>query len=540
MFNKLLNSFLKEHDGEDDLVPKVEPEKKPEIKANFNWLTLVLVLLIFVIAFVTRAYVLFRVTDPQNAGAEVWYSDVYHHWQIAYLTKEIGVHQGFLRLWDLKGMEYFWGLGHPLISMLLMTITGSSNILVTRLLSVGMGSLGLVFLFLIVKRSWGTVAGLGVALIGIANPVGMFSDASGMTEPLGIAMMLGGIYFFPRFPILTGLMLVYASITRAEYWLLSLVVLFGMLIVKTASEKKPALLVSYFIPILLYMKYLLDWTGNVIYPIWWNFLGNAAGKWQAAILPSGEQLAIQKVYWVIVGISLIGMLITLWKKPKETALLFFGFGNWLIWGVIIGMSSYLLSYLPRFWVDRIMLWPYLFVAVLIAVFFLHTLPNIFRIKILQILISIIGIIVVIIIASASQLLWTPINYYYEPSRKHWDNIRLIADVFGASDTKKGKVLVPEDWPDYIYMLVNYEGVSGKRIVGQMYDPFYYMGDINEVYDNWGENRSRIKDFFQKENITYLIYKEGRERYEMLLKKEPTWFTLIKKIDKISYYRVHVN
>lgn len=147
MFNKLLNSFLKEHDGEDDLVPKVEPEKKPEIKANFNWLTLVLVLLIFVIAFVTRAYVLFRVTDPQNAGAEVWYSDVYHHWQIAYLTKEIGVHQGFLRLWDLKGMEYFWGLGHPLISMLLMTITGSSNILVTRLLSVGMGSLGLVFFF---------------------------------------------------------------------------------------------------------------------------------------------------------------------------------------------------------------------------------------------------------------------------------------------------------------------------------------------------------------------------------------------------------
>ena len=61
-------------------------------------------LFIFLLAFLPRIFFIFFVSDTQNAGVG-WYNDSYHHWQIAYLTKEIGLHKEFLRLWDLQGLD---------------------------------------------------------------------------------------------------------------------------------------------------------------------------------------------------------------------------------------------------------------------------------------------------------------------------------------------------------------------------------------------------------------------------------------------------
>ena len=56
-------------------------------------------------ALIPRLAYLFLFTDPENAGHG--FTDAYHHWQIAYLTKEIGLSApGGPRLWDLKGLDY--------------------------------------------------------------------------------------------------------------------------------------------------------------------------------------------------------------------------------------------------------------------------------------------------------------------------------------------------------------------------------------------------------------------------------------------------
>ena len=81
------------------------------------------VVAILAVAAVPRLWYLFAVSDPENAG-DGMYGDVYHHWQIAYLTREIGLSHG-PRLWDLKGLEYFWGLLHPLLMSLMNESTAA-------------------------------------------------------------------------------------------------------------------------------------------------------------------------------------------------------------------------------------------------------------------------------------------------------------------------------------------------------------------------------------------------------------------------------
>ena len=109
-------------------------------RKRFKLKSLMLPLVVFLVAAGARVLYLFCFTDFQAVAMD-WYGDVYHHWQIAYLSKEIGFKQGFLRLWDLKGMEYYWGLLHPLLLILGFVISGSYNILVAKIISIIFGSL---------------------------------------------------------------------------------------------------------------------------------------------------------------------------------------------------------------------------------------------------------------------------------------------------------------------------------------------------------------------------------------------------------------
>ncbi|TMD35164.1 MAG: hypothetical protein E6I95_04275, partial [Chloroflexi bacterium] len=90
-------------------------------------------------ATIPRLLYLFVFTDPENPGLGA-YNDVWHHWQIAYMTKEIGLSApGGPRLWDLKGLEYFWGVLHPLLMVGVFDVTGSIDIVLNRLVSLVFG-----------------------------------------------------------------------------------------------------------------------------------------------------------------------------------------------------------------------------------------------------------------------------------------------------------------------------------------------------------------------------------------------------------------
>src|SRR6266851_3000821 len=213
-------------------------------------------LVILAAAALPRIYYLYFVTGPENAG-EGAYADVWHHWQIAYLTKEIGLSApDGPRLWDLKGLEYFWGILHPLLMVAVFDVTGSIDIVLDRIVSVAFGVVVIVLVFQLVRRHWGTQAALGAALIASLIPTSVMNDASGMLEPLGVAMCLFGLAAWPRRGLASGLAFGLATMARAEAWLFGLGMVVAAMIKREGRQQRVLLVTGFAVVMLVYMKIL--------------------------------------------------------------------------------------------------------------------------------------------------------------------------------------------------------------------------------------------------------------------------------------------
>lgn len=496
------------------------------------------VLGLLLVAALPRLYLVFLAGDPQNAGVG-WYNDTYHHWQIAYLSKEVGFSHGFLRLWDYKGLEYFWGILHPLLLAGLFTLIGSVDILIPRLVSVVAGSSAVVVTYLLVQRYFNSRAALGAGLLAALNPVGLWSDASGMQEPLGIALMLLGLYYWPRRPASTGLLWALAGMVRAEYWVFGLGLVAAAAIVEKDSNRTLPLSLGWSGLSLVYMKILLDRTGNLIYPVWWSFVGNAAGRWQEAIPLSSTQVQVRLLFGLIAALGVLSALLVLRRKPRFHLFFLFGVGNWIFLSLFIGFTDYLKSYIPRFWVDRIFLWPYMFLAVLIAATSLHYLPRLStKFAKLQL-----GWLSIVVALALSQLAWRPIAYYStQPeangasSAELWEELRFTASAI-ADHYQGGSILIPEDQPVLTYQLVRFHGLRGSQLIGQMFDPFYYME--GDPFTDWSNHRELILGWLEEEDIQLLAVYLNRDRYLNLIEMEPQRFQFLMTLPEmnLSLYRV---
>lgn len=531
MLGKLFDKILEEREEAGEEIKK--PIEKEEKGKKISRWSVLLALFILVLAFAPRLYYLFFVSGTQNAGAG-WYGDTYHHWQIAYLTKTVGFKHGFLRLWDLKGMEYFWGILHPLVLVVLFTLTGSVDILVPRLLSVFCGSLSVVLLFLIVRRYFNFQSALASAILIALNPIGVFNDASGMQEPLGIVLLLAGIYLWPQKDFLTGILWALSGMVRAEFWLFGLGLVGAILILERNFNRKIGLSLGYGIPTLFYMKVLLDKTGNPIYPVWWSFLGNAVGRWQAKVPLTQTQYLARFVFIAIFALSSVGILFVFRKKPRGWLLSLLGLGNFWFLGGFVGLTEYIKSYVHYFWVVRIFLLPYIFLGFALAVLFLEIVPKAWpvfgRLKL--------GWIFVFLILAASQLSWRAIWYYFGPTIPIWENeVELAEQVAGYY--KEGTILLPEYDPQFTYALVKLGGIKGENIEGQMFDVFYYLD--GDAFSDWLKNRARVLDWLKEDNIRLLVVDEKRHRYQELIAREPQFFKLLDKNSNfcLEIYEVRV-
>src|SRR6059058_1293220 len=128
--------------GEDEL-DDVRPARQPATEPQGAPIPVRRLAAVVGVAIIARLGYLFFFTDPENAGDG--FTDAYHHWQVAYLTKEIGLSHG-PRLWDLRGWEYYWGLLHPALMNVLFFITNSQDIVLARLLCLFFGTCTVVLL----------------------------------------------------------------------------------------------------------------------------------------------------------------------------------------------------------------------------------------------------------------------------------------------------------------------------------------------------------------------------------------------------------
>jgi hypothetical protein len=458
---RLLPRILADEEEEDRRIDLAQAIPKPAGEPQGAPLRSRWILLIATAALVPRLAYLFRFADPENAGDP--FTDAYHHWQIAYLTKEVGLTQG--RLWDMRGWEYFWGLLHPALMNILFFATGSIDIVLARLLSMAFGSMAVVLIFLLCHRYWGMQVAIAAAAFAALSPVAIFNDDAGMAESIAIALVLLGIWLTPRRGFLAGIALGLAAMARVEAWLFGAGLVMACLLGRRSAQARWPVAVGWLLTMGLYFKFLLNETGNPIYPLYVNFqfVGLGAGG-TGATVSQGQQLL-----WIPVAVAVLasaaGLGWSLWKQPHSYVLLTFGFGY-----SALSFATYL-RYASE-WKERRFEFPLDFAAILIAVLLLKVLPQRWRLlRAPSWGLASAGL-------AAMQLLWLPIQSAYaatEPLFRYEVQLgQAIGAVYNQPEYRGGVLNLPGDEPTLLYVLARDEGVSGANITSQFYDPFYYL------------------------------------------------------------------
>ena len=437
---------------EDELDHATEPIPAPKHSpVPVGWLGAIVAT-----SLVTRLVYLFFFGDPENAGDG--FTDAYHHWQIAYLTKEIGLTHG-PRLWDMRGWEYFWGPLHPVLMNVLFFGTGSTDIVLARLLSLCFGTLAVALIFLLCHRYWGLSVALVAGAFAALSPVAIFNDTAGMAEPIAIALVLLGVWLTPRHGFWAGLAWAVAAMARVEGWLFG----FGLVVAWLIGSRRSRtpLVLGWLLGMAAYAKFLLDKTGNPIYPLYINFqfVGLAAGG-------TGGQASGQGLLW---GVFVAGALAAiaaagwvLWRRPISYLLLTFGFGY-----SALSLATYL-RYATE-WKERRFEFPLDFVAILLAIALVKWLPE--RLRPLSWSAAAAALLAV-------QLLWLPVQAAYnstEPLFEYETGLgRDIMAVYNRPEYRGGVLNMPGDEPTLLNVMVRDGGLHGDHVTSQFYDPFYYL------------------------------------------------------------------
>jgi hypothetical protein len=419
------------------------------------------------LALVPRLGYLFIASDPENAGQG--FTDAYHHWQIAYLTKEIGLTHG-PRLWDLKGLEYFWGLVHPVLLNLLFFATGSVDIVLARLLSLAAGTLAVVLIFLLCHHYWGLHVALAASAFAALSPASVFNDDAGMVEPIAISLLLLGIWLTPKRGFWAGVAWGCAAMARVEAWLFAAGLVLAWIIGRRSAAQRLPLVAGWALVMAFYLKFLFDHTGNPIYPLYTNFQVVALGSTETNMALTPEQQLLRVPLGAIVVVSAAGLAWALWKRPPSFLLLTYGFGYWVFQAGTLGFTHYLAH--TAEWMERRFEFPLDFAAILVAVLLFKYLARA-RVRLRPVAWA----------ASAAallgvQLFWIPIQHAYaatEPS--YLDQVkvgRAIGQVYGRAEYRGGAIGVPADQPTLVYTMVRDGGVPGAQIMSEFYDPFYYL------------------------------------------------------------------
>ena len=515
---KLLPRILAEEDELDRADP--EPERREEATAtpearriSLRWIGAVALA-----ALVPRLAYLFLFSDPENAGDP--FTDAYHHWQIAYLTKEIGLSHG-PRLWDMRGWEYFWGLLHPLLMNVLFFVTGSTDIVLARLLSLAFGTVAVVLIFLLCHRYWGLAVAIAAGAFAAFSPAAIFNDDAGMAEPIAIALVLLGIWLTPRRGFWGGVAWALSAMARVEAWLFGAGLVVAWLAgARRSTQSRAPLVIGWALGMGLYAWFLGDQTGNLIYPLYWNFqfVGLGAGGSGATAAPAPGLL------WIPVGAGLLGcaagLAWALWKQPPSYLLLTFGFGY-----SALSLATYF-RYASE-WKERRFEFPLDFAAILIAVVLISWLSRAASpLRPLGWSLAAAGVIV-------AQALWPPIQAAYASTGPlfHYEVAlgRSIGQVYNRPEYRGGVLNMPGDEPTLLYVMVRDEGFPGDRVTSQFYDPFYYLPAGYTYGDHPDVVGSLLQCWLSKTQTRLLLLSppgplsQSVSEYQAYLADHPQWF-----------------
>lgn len=416
-------------------------------------------LFIVVLGFCLRLFSLLFITPIDFR----WES--YHYWQIAYYTLHVGTKH--LRMWDLGGMEYFWGPLPILIQSVLLWVFRDKSMIFFRFFNVLVGCATVFLAYRIGLRYGNSASAKLAAMIVAVNPILIFNNVIGMEETLGVFFILFSLLVVNDKQVYSGIFLGLASLCRIEFWPLS----FGIIVTIYLFERGRlglrwfSVLVGWIITVVPYMIHLQMVTGNAIYPFYWNFLGNIIGAWN----PWYVSPVIRAVFSAILVASIIGYsaLLKYRKRVGEWYILLvtaFGFAGYH--GLVYTVSGTA----PLF--DRYFVLDAALISCLVGIFYIR-LPKRRFVNFL-ILISLL----------ASYSISVP--YYVKEQDSIMDRNE-FTDIL-IEDYSEGTIL--SDMPMITYRLIDKGGISHYKILGS-------------IYANY-QSLDTALGWLHQENATYLI------------------------------------
>jgi hypothetical protein len=407
---------------------------------------------------------------------------------------------------------------------LLFFATGSVDIVLARLLSLAAGTLVVVLIFLLCHRYWGLQVALAASAFAALSPASVFNDDAGMVEPIAICLLLLGIWLSPKRGFWAGVAWGCAAMARVEAWLFAAGLVTAWVIGRRSATQRLPLIAGWALVMGFYLKFLFDHTGNPIYPLYQNFQVVALGSTEVNMAPTPEQQLLRFPLALIVLVSAVGLAWALWKRPPPFLLLTYGFGYWVFQAGTLGFTHYLNH--TSEWMERRFEFPLDFAAILVAVLLFKYLP---RARVNQ---------SIAWAASAAalvgmQLFWAPIQQAYaatEPSYQHEQMVgRLIGQVYSHAEYRGGAIAVPADQPTLVYTMVRDGGVPGAQIVGEFYDPFYYLPSGYRYVDHKEIVGPLLQCWLSNANIRLLLipppsaFNASVPGYLAFIADNPQWF-----------------
>ena len=473
-----------------------------------------IICVLFLLALASRLFFLFFVSGLEYCG---WYHDSYHHWQIAYYTLHKGLRQSPPRMWDLNGMEYFWGLLPTLTESFLLWVFSTTSLVPFRIFNSIMGSFSVCLIYLLGKRYFSERIGLLAAILVAICPILWEVDTSGMLDPMGVTFLLLAVLFYGRNTLACGFFSGLASLCHIEFWFISLA-LCGCYLAfeRSGTEFAPSIL-GWLAPMVPYFWFLQTRTGDWLYSFKWNYICSVKGEWIKGVqVPFQAQVLPRGVAVTFLALSVAAFFYLIKLKPRRYPVHAFFLAKIAMQGVIFGLTAYIVPYIAmhhigRLFVDRLFALNYYYISIL-AVWGLEKFPA--RFSALSVKLCLkpplprVKQFMFLFVLIAYLLSFSYVSQQYFNYRGPYEHQMYLADYI-VSHYEGGSVISS-------LVIVNYRLIDSKvvpcvRVFGSLYSPLYYgIRDITKSYEwlrelnaTWVIVDQSILDNFQVGGINYL-------------------------------------
>jgi hypothetical protein len=445
----------------------------------------------FLLALLIRLMVFFLIPVDWN-----W--DSYHHWQIAYYTLKIGLGQG--RMWDLGGMEYFWGVFPHLVEAFIFWLLGTTSILPYRFFNMVLGSLTVWLIYLIGRDQFNWEVGLYAALFSALCPVLVVFDILALQDTTALFLAVAAFYFHKKHPILSGILFGLASQSRIEVWVVSPLFIFSVLLYGHDIKWFRRLLLGWLAVMVPFLWFFWTRTGNPIYPLYWSFY-DALGGWSGTERPPFFTLAAnfiagwtQKMVTDPKALALLSpvllsaaALLYMIKRPPERyplyTLFFFSF---LFCGFYT--FQYLKSLFLLLIVLRVMMLPVVLGILILAYFALKPRLRAFHLGKASLILFFVLLVISIQAYQDYQRFTLQDFQAADEAMKYYSGGRIISDI-----------------PTIIYRIADHWKLPINGLMSSHYSPLYYGNRTAEALVEW----------LRSNNIRLWIYAPWQDAPEIL-------------------------